>query len=134
MLMICMAKHDDVFQLDTIINYHHHHHHHQQQQQQKNNNKNKLTSLTSSTSYSFIIHHSSPHLPLGPIFLSKWFSKQFHHFRCTLQQHTAPQDLEEFLYGCMRLRGEAKALDLAKLMHSHAWSGGPSVFFCFRGV
>ena len=25
----------------------------------------------------------------------------------------------------MRLRGEAKALDLAKLMHSHAWSGEP---------
>ena len=35
-----------------------------------------------------------------------------------------PQDVEEFLYGCMRLRGEAKALDLAKLMHSHAWFSG----------
>ncbi|CAE7319879.1 unnamed protein product [Symbiodinium sp. CCMP2592] len=30
-------------------------------------------------------------------------------------------DMEEFLFGCMRLRGNAKALDLAKLMQSHAW-------------
>lgn len=38
-------------------------------------------------------------------------------------------DLEEFLYGCMRLRGEAKALDLAKLMHSHAWLAKQQVDF-----
>ena len=36
------------------------------------------------------------------------------------------EDVEEFLFGCMRLRGEAKALDLAKLMHSHAWLLGLS--------
>eukprot|EP00435_Cladocopium_sp_Y103_P044585 s696_g12.t1 len=38
-------------------------------------------------------------------------------------------DVEEFLYGCMRLRGEAKALDLAKLMHSHAWLAKQQVDF-----
>ncbi|CAK9046496.1 Sodium channel protein type 4 subunit alpha B [Durusdinium trenchii] len=38
-------------------------------------------------------------------------------------------DMDEFLYGCMRLRGEAKALDLAKLMHSHAWLAKQQVDF-----
>lgn len=38
-------------------------------------------------------------------------------------------DVEEFLFGCMRLRGEAKALDLAKLMHSHAWLAKQQVDF-----
>ncbi|CAL1164093.1 unnamed protein product [Cladocopium goreaui] len=38
-------------------------------------------------------------------------------------------DVEEFIYGCMRLRGEAKALDLAKLMHSHAWLAKQQVDF-----
>ena len=34
----------------------------------------------------------------------------------------------------MRLRGEAKALDLAKLMHSHAWSGEPRCSVAGRDV
>eukprot|EP00931_Biecheleriopsis_adriatica_P025433 TRINITY_DN15612_c0_g1_i2.p1 TRINITY_DN15612_c0_g1~~TRINITY_DN15612_c0_g1_i2.p1 ORF type:complete len:576 (+),score=109.17 TRINITY_DN15612_c0_g1_i2:70-1728(+) len=30
-------------------------------------------------------------------------------------------ELEEFLWGCMHLRGNAKALDLARLQHDHKW-------------
>lgn len=30
-------------------------------------------------------------------------------------------EIEEFLMGCLRLRGPAKALDLAKLQHDHGW-------------
>jgi len=30
-------------------------------------------------------------------------------------------DLDEFLWGCMHLRGNAKALDLARLQHDHMW-------------
>ena len=70
MLMIFMAKHDDVFQLDTIKNYHHHHHHHhhqQQQQQQQQKQQQKQINIINI----IIINHSSPHLPLVPTFLSK---------------------------------------------------------------
>mmetsp|Transcript_105612 Transcript_105612/g.251778 ORF Transcript_105612/g.251778 Transcript_105612/m.251778 type:complete len:747 (-) Transcript_105612:124-2364(-) len=38
-------------------------------------------------------------------------------------------DIEEFIFGCMRLRGNATALDLAKLMHSHAWIAKQQVEF-----
>eukprot|EP00930_Biecheleria_cincta_P072462 TRINITY_DN59855_c0_g1_i1.p1 TRINITY_DN59855_c0_g1~~TRINITY_DN59855_c0_g1_i1.p1 ORF type:complete len:646 (-),score=99.99 TRINITY_DN59855_c0_g1_i1:112-1989(-) len=30
-------------------------------------------------------------------------------------------EIDEFLMGCLRLRGPARALDLAKLQHDHAW-------------
>lgn len=43
-------------------------------------------------------------------------------FKLLDEDSGAEVDMEEFLMGCMRLRGNAKSLDLAKLMHSHAFS------------
>ena len=30
-------------------------------------------------------------------------------------------EIEEFLMGCLRLRGSARAIDIAKLIHDQAW-------------
>eukprot|EP00931_Biecheleriopsis_adriatica_P057183 TRINITY_DN33910_c0_g1_i1.p1 TRINITY_DN33910_c0_g1~~TRINITY_DN33910_c0_g1_i1.p1 ORF type:complete len:571 (+),score=107.99 TRINITY_DN33910_c0_g1_i1:46-1758(+) len=42
-------------------------------------------------------------------------------FRLLDQDGGSEVELEEFLWGCMHLRGNAKALDLARLQYDHRW-------------
>ena len=49
------------------------------------------------------------------------FTKAWSFFKLLDLDSGGAVEIEEFLMGCLRLRGSARAIDIAKLIHDQAW-------------